>query len=181
MADPLVNRPDLRVTRMAPASQLLLHGEPEQVDQLSALAGFALGRDMLRSTTDGAWHALHLSPDEWLLIGPPAERSDEAARFSASTDLALSLVDVSDRTLGVEITGTSASLLLNCGCPLDLHPSVLPEGACTRTLFGKVAVMLWRPLGSDGLRMQYGRSFDDYVVTLLTTAALDVRSAVSES
>ena len=175
MADPLIDRPDLRVARIAPTAQLLLHGEPGRVAELSAMAGLALGEKMLRSTASGDWHALHRSPDEWLLIGPPSAATDVLKRFDANTVPAFSLVDISERSLGFEIEGGGAVDLLNVGCPLDLSPSAFPTGSCTRTLFGKVAIMLWRMPGSEVFRMHYGRSFDNYVTAYLITAAQDVR------
>lgn len=175
MAETLVDRPDLRVVRLVPDAQLLLHGDPADAASLSEVGSIALGDQMLWASTSGGWNALHLAPDEWLLIGPFSEAADVGARF-AETSIPRSLVDIGERSLGVEIGGSAAALLLNTGCPLDLHDDAFPAGSCTRTLFGKVSVMIWRMVHTDHYRMQYGRSFDDYVSTYIVTAAQDVRS-----
>lgn len=175
MAETLVDLPELRVVRLVPDAQLLLHGDPEDAPSLSEVGSIALGDKMLWASTSGGWNALHLAPDEWLLIGPLSEASDVAARF-AETSIPASLVDIGERSLGVEIAGSAAALLLNTGCPLDLDDDAFPPGSCTRTLFGKVSVMIWRMAHTGHYRMQYGRSFDEYVGTYIVTAVQDVRS-----
>src|ERR687898_480955 len=55
-----------------------------------------------------------------------------------------SLVDVSHRHRAFEVSGPAAAALLNEGCPLDLDDAAFPAGACTRTLFGKIEILLWR-------------------------------------
>ncbi len=173
MAESLVDLPELRVVRLVPDAQLLLHGDPEDAASLSEVGSIALSDKMLRTSTNGGWNALHLAPDEWLLIGPLSEAADVAARF-AETSIPRSLVDIGERSLGVEISGSAAAMLLNTGCPLDFDDDVFPTGTCTRTLFGKVSVMIWRMAHTGHYRMQYGRSFDDYVTTYIATAAIDV-------
>lgn len=171
MAEALIERSDLRVTPLPSYSQLLLHGEPRDAGLLSQIGEIALGDRMLRMTMTGEWSALHLSPDEWLLIGPAADRETVIARF-ANAHVPLSLVAIGERSLGVEISGPSATMLLNTGCPLDLHDDAFPAGSCTRTLFGKAAVMIWRT--AESYRMQYGRSFDEYVTGYIRLAAEDL-------
>ena len=175
MAEPVVEGQGVRVARLAPDAQLLLHGEPHDADRLSALAGISLDDRVLRVSTTGEWSALHLSPDEWLLIGPVDGRDEMAARFKGAS-IPLSMVDISERSLGLEISGAAATRLLNTGCPLDFHDRVFSSGSCTRTLFGKVPVMIWRPPATGHYRIQYGRSFDDYVTAYIRTAAEDLPS-----
>ena len=178
MAEALIERANLRIARRLPDAQLLLHGNPHDAPALSELGGIALGDQMLQVSTTGEWSALHLSPDEWLLIGPANHRDSMAARFT-NASVPLSLVDISERSLGVEIGGSAAATLLNTGCPLDLHDDAFPPGACTRTLFGKAAVMIWRTAAV--YRMQYGRSFDDYVTAYIRTAAEDLSPTIRVS
>lgn len=153
------------VRRAGPAAHLLLHCAPHDAAALGAAAGVELGAAMLRATTRGEWHSLHLAPDEWLLIGPAGGE----LRFDPG--LPHALVDIGERSFGLEIEGPLASALLAAGCPLDLDERAFPASACTRTLFGKVMVMLWRTRG--GFVMEYARSFDGYVVEFVTLAAED--------
>lgn len=180
MAEPLIERAELRVSRLAADAQLLLHGAPGDAARLSELGGIALCERMLGVRATGDWNALHLSPDEWLLIGPSDDRDNVAARF-AGASIPLSLVDISERSLGVEVGGRASSKLLNTGCPLDFYDDAFPAGSCTRTLFGKAPVMIWRPPTADHYRMHYGRSFDDYVTANIMTAAHDVPSPLVKS
>lgn len=165
----MLERPGLRVTRMAPEARLVLHSAPED---RTSFGDLELPEPMLRATATGDWHALHLAPDEWLLAGP----RDGTARvkdMAAASGVVHSLVDVSDRTLAVEVAGRDAKPLINAGCPLDLADAAFPVNACTRTLFGKASILLWRT-AADSFRVEYARSFDAYVTTSIETAAQDL-------
>lgn len=176
MAEILVERADLLVTRDEPAAQLVLHCEPADAPALAAAAGLALPGAMLRAETTAGWRALHLAPDEWLLVGPAAERDRVVGRIEAAA-APCSLVDVGERGLTLRVEGGAATTLLNAGCPLDLGDRAFPPGACTRTLFGKATVVLERSRDADCFRMQYGRSFDGYVIGLIRAAATDLPEA----
>lgn len=169
----MIERADLRVARLAPDAHLLLHCDPEDAAALGAAAGLALGPDMLRATNMDGWDALHLAPDEWLLVGRLIDVEVLAAKL-ATTAIAQSVVDISERSLALTIGGPAATLLLAAGCPLDLGEAAFPVHACTRTLFGKSPIMLWR-VGQHEFRVEYSRSFDAYVIGLVLLAAHDVR------
>ena len=66
------------------------------------------------------------------------------------------------------------ALLLNEGCPLDLDAAAFPPGRCTRTLFGKAEIVLWRR-DVDAWRVEVARSFAPYLLALLREAAADLR------
>lgn len=168
MSEPVIALPNLLVGRAAPDVQLLLHCEPHDADVIAASCGLALPGQMLTSSTRGGWSSLHLAPDEWLLIGTEDGSALSAAIHAARRSL--SLVDISDRSATLEVRGERWADLLAGGCPLD--SAMLVEGTCTRTMFGKVMVMLWRR--GAVLRMSYARSFDDYVVELARAIAADL-------
>ncbi|MBX9702218.1 MAG: hypothetical protein K2X74_22470, partial [Acetobacteraceae bacterium] len=83
------------------------------------------------------------------------------------------LVDVSHRQLGFALAGPDAATALNEGCPLDLDPVAFPPGACTRTLFGKVEIVLWRR-GADSFEIEVARSFAAAFRALLEEALRDL-------
>lgn len=172
MSEPILSLAGAEARRASDDAQLLLHGDPRDQEALSALAGFKLPKTLLTAAGDNGWSALHLSPDEWLLIGPEAERTDMTARFEASP-VALSLVDISHRSVAIDLSGPRAADLLAGGCPLDLD--AIPDGGCTRTLFGKATVLLWRR--GDDWRIAQARSYDTYVVDLLRAVAEDLACA----
>lgn len=150
---------DVTVTPRGPEAQWLLHCAPAD-----AVTG-GLGTTMLRTIAAGAWQVLHLATDEWLFVGAAGSRP-------APVDAPHSLVDISERSLGFDLAGGDVPAALNAGCPLDLADAAFPVGACTRTLFGKVMVMLWRT-GETSWRIDCGRSFAPYVRALLELAVVD--------
>lgn len=123
-----------------------------------------------RAHTRGAWSALWLGPDEQLLLGP----ENDAARGAATISLALqelphSLVDISHRQGAIEVVGPAASALINSECPLDLRLPAFPVGSCTRTVFAKAEIVLWR-LDEQRFHVEAWRSFLPYVGGLLAEA-----------
>lgn len=115
--------------------------------------------------------ALWLGPDEWLLIAPATEVAPLYARLSAALAARpSSLVDVSHRNVGLIMEGTLVANVLNAGCPLDLNPLAFPVGMCTRTVFGKAEVVLWRT-APFMFHLEVWRSFAPYVIGLLGEAA----------
>jgi sarcosine oxidase subunit gamma len=160
----------------------LSRGEARYVfrgDSVARLAaGSVLGATLAPSTgravTCGARAALALGPDEQLFIVPEGEAAMLQSRLA--TELAgrpHSLVDVSHRQVGLQLVGRHAAWLLAAGCPLPLEIEVFPVDACTRSLFGKAEIVLWR-IGPEAIRLEVARSFCQYVVGLLHEAAAEV-------
>lgn len=117
--------------------------------------------------------ALWLGPDEWLLIiSSDAVDSLVASIKSALIGKPASLVDVSHRNAGLVIEGDMAADVLSAGCPLDLDLAEFQVGMCTRTLFGKAEVVIWRTATSS-FRLEVWRSFAAYVIGLLDAAIGD--------
>jgi sarcosine oxidase subunit gamma len=148
-----------------------------RVDVTAAAAACAgitpVAAAVCRASQLGDWHALWLGPDEQLLLGPV----DAGATFAAAVGDALqgiphSLVDVSHRQGAVEVSGPNAATLLNAGCPLDLGLAATPVGFCSRTVFGKSEVVLWRR-AEDAFHLEVWRSFMPYVHGLLALVAAE--------
>lgn len=140
-------------------------------------AGSALGLDISQVACRAAMNgdqaaALWLGPDEQLLLGP--EGADLAATLApALRDLPHSLVDVSHRQIALEVSGPHAAAVLNAGCPLDLDLSAFPVGMCTRTVFAKAEIVLWRT-SEDVFHVEVWRSFASYVTEFLAEVAREV-------
>jgi sarcosine oxidase subunit gamma len=83
-----------------------------------------------------------------------------------------SATDVSHRNTAIIVSGPGAEATLSAGCPQDLSLEIFPVGACSRTLFGKVEVVLLR-VAEDTFRVEVWRSFSDYAFGLLAEAASD--------
>lgn len=156
-------------------ARLLLHCAPADRAAMTEALALDLPDGMLRAGEARGWHALHLSPDEWLLIGSLDDAAGTIARtVRDASGIAHALVDISERHLAVTVSGAGAADLLNAGCALDLSDGVFPAGTCTRTLFGKADILLWRPTDVPAFRVEYARSFADYVRRLLAAAEADL-------
>lgn len=154
---------DPRLTTAPPTERFILRGDAGVIAAAGEALGFALPRDACRATVGPASAALWLGPDETLLLlSPDADRSWQEALSS----LPHSLVDVGHRQTALEVTGPNAETMLAVGCPLDLHPSAFPVGMCTRTVFAKCEIVLWRK-GGELFHIEVWRSFRAYVVGLL--------------
>jgi sarcosine oxidase subunit gamma len=111
--------------------------------------------------------ALWLGPDEQLLLVQQSQWPDVlAALASTLSGMPHSLVDISQRQIALQIDGARAADVLSAGCPLDLHPQAFPVGMCTRTLFAKSPIVLWRT-AADEFHLEVWRSFALYVQQLL--------------
>jgi sarcosine oxidase subunit gamma len=123
-----------------------------------------------RARTREAWAALWLGPDEQLLIGPEQDAARVAAAISGALQgIVHSLVDIGHRQGAIEVAGPAAAALINSECPLDLRLSAFPAGSCTRTVFAKAEIVLWR-LDEQRFHVEAWRSFLPYVGGLLAEA-----------
>ena len=116
--------------------------------------------------------ALCLGPDEWLLMAPESEGEGIAARFARISEQAIhSLVDVGHRTVGIDVSGPAAAMVLNSGCPLDLDN--FPIGGGTRTILDKAEIVLMR-FERNRYRLEIGRSFAEFVWNFLSIVGREV-------
>lgn len=153
----------LAVTPAPDLARLSLRGAAAA---LGAAFAIALPREPCRAVSAGGRTALWLGPDEWLLLASPGTL-DPATPVPGAA-----VVDIGHRQVGLTLDGPGAVDALAAGCPLDLHPSAFPPGMCTRTVFGKAEIVLWR---QDDARfhVETWRSFAGYVHGLLEAASRD--------
>ena len=129
--------------------------------------GTALPHEACRATVTGDRAALWLGPDEWLLFA--AERDADAIVDQLAAALGgthHSLVDVSHRSCGFTVRGAQVPTVINHGCPLDLSHASFAVGMCTRTLFEKAEIILWR-VDEHTYHVEIERSFAPYVWNML--------------
>jgi sarcosine oxidase subunit gamma len=120
--------------------------------------GLELPTTPCRAVIQGDRAALWLGPDEWLVIAPELEETGGT------------IVDVSHRQIALIVEGPLAAAFINGACPLDLHLSTFPIGMCTRTVFAKAEIVLWRT-GEQRFHLEVARSFGAYVHELLREIA----------
>jgi sarcosine oxidase, subunit gamma len=150
--------------------RFIFRGRADAAEAVGGPYGVGLPRQACRAALAGNRAALWLGPDEWLLLLPESEVETCAAALSrALAGLPHSLVDISHRHVGLQITGPRAAFVLNAGCPLDLDPAAFPVGMCTRTLLGKAEIVLWR-VAAQSFRLEVWPSFAAYILGLLREA-----------
>jgi sarcosine oxidase subunit gamma len=155
---------------LPPCTRLSLRCRPEEAGVL----GLALP-PLLTASRQAGRAALALGPDEWLLLADDIAPGDWAAAIlAAAGDTPVSVVDVSHRQVALVVEGPQAALLLAEGCPLDLSDQAFPPGSCTRTLFGKVEITLWRPMAAPAFHLEAGRSVAPHLWSHLVEAAADL-------
>ena len=93
------------------------------------------------SASKGSRTALWLGPDEWLVIDDGAKDPLEAC---AGVEALHSAVGISHRNVAISVSGPGAANTINAGCPQDLSLAAFPVGACSRTILGKVEIVLLR-------------------------------------
>ena len=176
----MADRRSVELTRFAglsPAPALArfsLRGELAALADALARFGVPVSRSACRAVEGELCAALWLGPDEQLLLTP--ERNAAALSQALQAGLASiphSLVDVSHRQTAFELNRPAARTLLNAGCPLDLSHEAFPIGMCTRTLFEKSEIVLWRP-AADRFHVEVWRSFAPYVTALLAEVAREL-------
>jgi sarcosine oxidase, subunit gamma len=103
-----------------------------------------------------------LGPDEWLW------RSASAQPLDMGGGQPLSIVDVSERSVGFTLEGEAARCVLNSGCPLDLEKFGI--GRTTRTIYEGVEIILHRE-AQDRWTVDVWRSFAEWLWLSFNTAA----------
>jgi sarcosine oxidase subunit gamma len=153
----------VRVATLPPSTRFSVRGGDAAADAIGRAFGVGLPREACRAATGGGRAALWLGPDEWLLIAPDGEASSlMAAMGEALGAEPASLVEISDRQVALEIAGEKAAEAINAFNALDLDIDAFPVGMCTRTLFGKAEIVLWRT-APETFRVEVWRSFAPYV------------------
>ncbi len=160
------------------ATRFILQGSAARDAAAGALGVPLPNLPMTSATSSDGVSALWLGPDEWLILD---QSGGNAAALRKKLDAALasiahSLVDISQRHIGVAIAGAGAALALNAHVPLDLDEAAFPVGKCTRTVFEKCEIVLWRR-ADDQFYLETGRSFVPYVTALLDLAAAEIAVA----
>ena len=162
---------------LPPASRLVLHAGITARALSAPVWTPGFSEQACRARVDGDRASLWLGPDEYLLLAPEGETEPLfAALSSALAGAPHALVDVSHRQTALEVTGPHAAAILNGGCPLDLDLGEFPVGMCTRTVFAKADITLWR-VSAGTFHVEVWRSFTDYVGELLAEVARDYPAA----
>lgn len=182
MAEPALRQPPTIaetdwLNTLPPAARWVLHGDARVRALAAPVWGVEFPDAPCRAALSGTRAALWLGPDERLLLdfalldgSSEAARTLSAALERATAEAGHALVDVSHRQFALEVRGAHAETILRGGCPLDLDLSQFPVGMCTRTVFAKADITLWRTR-EDAFHLEVWRSFAGYVGGLLREIA----------
>jgi sarcosine oxidase subunit gamma len=156
------------------ATRFSFRGGVDAALAASRAFGVDLPATACRANVAGGRAALWLGPDEQLLIAPERDAVPARAALAAALEsIPHSIVDIGHRQVAFEVKGPDAEWLLQAGCPLDLDLIQFPVGMCTRTVYLKAEITLWRT-GADTFRLEIWRSFTEYVVGMLEESALEL-------
>jgi sarcosine oxidase subunit gamma len=162
--------PTVTLAAVPPATRFSLRARGDAVAAAGRAFGVALPVAACRSATADTRAALWLGPDEWLLLAEDgAGPAIEAAIAAGLAAWPHSLVEIGHRLGALELDGADAATALNAACPLDLDAAAFPVGMCTRTVFAKAEIVLWRT-AENRFRIEVARSFGAYVRALLEEA-----------
>jgi len=159
---------DVQLSLLPPANRVSLRAPAESIHDLNVALSIGLPRRPKTSSSEHGLSALWLGPDEWLLI---SETRDIAAELRPVQALH-SAVDISHRNVAIAVAGERAAECLSGACPQNLNDDVFPVGACSRTVLGKIEIVLWRT-GGHAFRVECWRSFSPYAFALLSSSARD--------
>lgn len=159
----------VRIEVLPPADRISLRAPAGSLPALSKALGIKLPERPKTSAAKSGRTALWLGPDEWLVIDEKG--SDPLAELAGVADLH-SAVGISHRNVAFAVTGPGAEATLSAGCPQDLSPAAFPVGACSRTVLGKIEIVVCRT-AEDAFRVECWRSFSDYAFAYLADAAKD--------
>ena len=157
------------LTPAAPANRVSLRANPNDVKTLSKALGVDLPLTPKTSTRSAAGRLVAwLGPDEWLIIddngNPLADLEKVTALHSA--------VDISHRNTAILVSGKGARATVQSGCPQNLSDTAFPVGSATRTVMGKIEVVILRTAETE-FRVECWRSFSDYAFGMLSEVAKD--------
>jgi sarcosine oxidase subunit gamma len=155
------------IATLPQATRFIVRGDEIGAAAMGAAFGVVLPREACRAASVGDRHALWLGPDEWLLLAPDGEGASLQRTLASRLD---SVVEVSDRQVAIGVAGEKAAEVLNAFNALDMHIDAFPVGMCTRTLFGKAEIVLWRT-APQAFHIEVWRSFAPYVLGCLAEAA----------
>jgi sarcosine oxidase, subunit gamma len=157
-----------------PAMRFILHADARARAAAAPAWGAAFSEEACRAIVQDSRATLWLGPDEYLLLGADEDAQDSTAEAleRALGEIPHALVNISHRQFALEVSGPHAATILNGACPLDLDLSEFPVGMCTRTVFTKADIVLWRT-GEDSFHLEVWRSFSAYVTGLLREIAVE--------
>jgi sarcosine oxidase, subunit gamma len=157
------------VVPVKPAFRVSLRANAADAAALSKALGLELPLEPKTSAKSAKGRLVFwLGPDEWLVVDETSEPMTDLAKCKVLH----SAVDISHRNTALAVSGKGARATLEAGCPQNLGETVFPVGAVSRTILGKIEVVIYRG-GETDYRVEFWRSFSTYAFGFLNEAAKD--------
>lgn len=131
----------------------------------AVLAG-VIGRELPAKIGTTVGPIACLGPDEWLLRLPVGET------VATGEGQPVSVVDISERSVGYVLEGPRAIEVIEAGCPRDVRK--LAVGAAVRTVWEGVEILLFRE-AEQRYVVEVWRSFAPWLELAFRTAAKSLR------
>ncbi|MEO1115585.1 MAG: sarcosine oxidase subunit gamma family protein [Pseudomonadota bacterium] len=176
-ADPLLSHGDVSILKAAPVTRLSFRARSAALKDAGSAFGAALPTKALTCEVAPKRAALWMGPDEWTLLAPEDDLGPVFEAIETKLkDQPHALVDISERSEAIIVSGEKAAWLLNTGIFIDFSLEAFPVGTVSRTIFHKSPVMVWRT-GTDTFVVEAWVSFMDYVAGLLVQSAQELEAA----
>lgn len=133
----------------------------------AAFDGLSLPQAIGQTSQAGAWTALCLGPDEWMLVNQDREAEVSLGEGAPHH----SLVNVSDQFAVLDVAGPLARHLLSKAVQIDLSAERFAVGQGARTLAAKTQVVVRLLDDSPRFRLMTRRSFAGYLWAWLKDAS----------
>jgi len=176
-ASPLLNQNDLSILKASPLTRLSFRAREAALSDAGTAFGVPLPVKPLSSETGDKRAALWMGPDEWTLLAP--EDALQSVFEQIESGLGAhphALVDISERSDAIILSGKKAVWLLNTGIFIDFSLEAFPVGTVARTVFHKSPVIVWR-VAEETFVVEAWVSFMDYVSGLLVQSAQELEAA----
>lgn len=164
MADAAAHDDGLPVIADAATGRLLVvrgfADDATLADRVLATTGLIPPRAPGRVAESGPTRLIWLEPTAWLL------EADDTVADRAIADLGA--IEVTDGRVVLALSGARVRDLLAVGTGLDLDPALFPPGHATRTLFGRLGVLLHAVDAAPTYRLHVDRAharwFRDWIL-----------------
>lgn len=162
----------LTISTAEDCARFVLRIDPARLALAEKAFGCSLPEKIGSMVTSKEHRAICLGPDEWLLHAPTEQAGEISGQFDELyADCIHSLVEISDREVGMSVSGPKAALAINSNCPRDLDQ--IHAGSAIRTIFDSTPITLIKTSETD-YRIEVWRSFADHVWDLLASAAKEI-------
>ena len=158
---------DLTIAPISQRVRYSLRLDPANGSGIEAELGVALPMEIGACTAAPDFKIMCLGPDEWLVLGNDGWAEQLRHRLARTVEkVPSSAVDISSRHEAVSVSGPKTVSVLRALCPIDLSVEAFPIGSCTRTIFERAQIVLFRE-AEQSFEIEVWRSYLPYVLALL--------------